>query len=237
MCQIIETLDHVFNQVKIVDLSYTLHPDMPTWPTQPRFQSNIYASQEYGDGSFHCSIHMSEHTGTHVDAPKHFIVGGKPINQVDIRQLIGRGVRIDATDVPDCKEYTLDQLRHFEEINGPIRQGDIVLIRFGWDLRYGLRPEGSAYLENWPGLSPQCAAYLQSKGVRAVGCDTLALDPYPSADYPCHSILLGDNILILENLCNLGEIPTFSYIIGLPHKFYGGSGSPLRIIALCEEGV
>lgn len=234
MSHMIETLDHIRDTAKIVDLSYTFHPDMPAWPTQPRFQSNVYNSQEYGDGSFHCSIHMSEHTGTHVDAPKHFIVGGESIDRVDVRQLMGRGVMVDATSTPACEAYPLEKLLAFEAANGPFCKNDIVMFRFGWDLRYGLRPEGASYLIDWPGLSPECAQYLKDKGVQAVGCDALALDPFPSEDFPCHTILLGSNILILENLCNLDKLPVHSYVIGLPHKYYGGSGSPVRIVAFCE---
>lgn len=235
MSHMIEQLCQLVDASRIVDLSYPFHPDMPAWPTQPRFQSSVYADQTYGDGSYHCAIHFSEHTGTHVDAPRHFIVGGATVDQLDVRQLMGRGVLVDAEGIAPCEAYTLDKLLAFEAEHGPIQAGDIVLFRFGWDLRYGLRPAGGGYLQDWPGLSVECAEYLRDKGVRAVGCDTLALDPFTSETYPCHSVLLGSGILILENLYSLSRLPVFSYVIGLPLKFSGGSGSPLRIIALCEE--
>jgi kynurenine formamidase len=174
---------------------------------------------------------MSEHTGTHIDAPKHFIKGGCPVDELPF--LTGRGVTINAAFMEPKKTLGIEKLREFEARQGEIKKGDIVMLRFGWDDKYRLQPDSREYLRDWPGLGADAAEYLATKQVKAVGCDSLSLDAYGS-DNPCHFILLGKNIPILENIDNLSKLPVFSYVIGLPNKFKGGSGSPIRLIAFCD---
>jgi kynurenine formamidase len=219
---------------RVLDLTHTLEPGMPAWPTQARYGSVIYESYDWGDGALHSMITMSEHTGTHIDAPKHFIRGGCPVDELPPSSIMGRGVNVNAVFVEPRGLFGLEQLKDFEAGQGEIRKGDIVMFRFGWDSKYRLAPDAAEYLRDWPGLAPDAAEYLAGRRVAAVGCDTLALDPYGS-DNPCHPILLGENIPILENIDNLSKLPVFSYVIGLPNKFKGGSGSPIRLIAFVDQ--
>jgi kynurenine formamidase len=229
-----QVLDDLLGKAEIIDLSYTMEPGMPAWPTQARYASVIYAAHEYGDGNLHSMIVFSEHTGTHIDAPRHFVAGACPIDELPIKTVMGRGVHIDALGKENRSLLGLDAVRAFEKNHGEILKGDIVLFRFGWDEKYHIHPHAAEFLKEWPGLSKEAALYLAEKGVKAVGCDCLSLDPYESQDNPVHHLLLGRGIPILENVCNLSRLPAFSYIIGLPNKFKGGSGSPIRLIALTD---
>ena len=106
----------------------------------------------------------------------------------------------------------------------------------GWEKaarRYGICLD-KGFLRDWPGLSEEAARYLADKGVAVVGCDTLALDAFGVKRYISHEILLGQGIPIMENLRNLGELPPFCAVVGLQNKFKGGSGSPIRLVALVQ---
>ncbi len=225
-------MQKLMDDAKIVELSYTLETGMPVWPTHARFGAVVYETYEEGGISYHRQVTYGEHTGTHLDAPRHFFKEGTDISEVDVRSVIGRGVRINAAFLGPREEYTLEMLKDFEKEHGEIRKGDVILFYFGWEDKYGLGKNGEDFLKDWPGLSGEAAQYLLDKGVASVGTDALALDPFGSEIYPSHQILLGNEVPIIENLRNLKTIPVFSYVIGLANKMKDGSGSPIRIIAL-----
>lgn len=225
-------MEQVVKERSILDLSYTMEENMPAWPTQARYGTVIYESYDFGDAAIHSQITMSEHTGTHIDAPLHFFKEAKAVDELELKRLMGRGVLIDASFLKENELLTKDEIKKFEINNVEIKKDDIVIIRFGWDNKYKLQPDCAEYLKNWPGLSKEGAEYFLDKGVSIVGCDTLSLDAFSVNVNICHEILLGNGIPIIENMCNLSKMPVLSYIIGLPNKFKGGSGSPIRIIAL-----
>ncbi|MFP3042322.1 cyclase family protein [Treponema primitia] len=232
---VIELLEQVTGQAHIVDLTHTMESGMPAWPTQARYGAVVYESYDRGDMALHSMVTFSEHTGTHIDAPKHYIKDACPINELPLTRVIGRGVTIDATSVPPRGVLPVEKIKEFEAAHGPIRKGDIVMFRFGWDLKYRLQPDCHDYLSDWPGLSSEAAEYLCGKAVAAVGCDALALDAFGnSMDDPAHHILLGQGIPIIENIDKLSGLPPFCFVIGLPNKFKDGSGSPLRLIAFVD---
>lgn len=230
---LINLLEQVKQNASVVDLSYTMEENMPAWPTHARYGSVVYESYDFGAEAVHSMVTFSEHSGTHIDAPRHFIPGGCPIDQLPPTAVMGRGVMIDATFVQPRGVLTLDDIHRFEKTQGEIRRGDVVMLRFGWDEKYHLQPDCKDFLENWPGLSREGADYFVQKGVAAVGCDALSLDAF-GGECVCHHALLGNSIPILENICNLSKLPVYTYVIGLPLKFKNGSGSPLRLIAFLE---
>lgn len=232
--QVISGMQQILSQAHIVELSYTLEETMPVWPTHARFGTLVYETYEEGAGSMHRQVVFGEHTGTHIDAPKHFFAQGKTVDQLDVRRMMGRGVRVDASFLPACGIYTLKMLREFEREHGAILAGDIVMFRFGWEDKYGIGAASSEFLQDWPGLGEDAARYLLEKKVACVGTDALALDVFGSTEYPSHKVLLGNGVPILENLTNLKQLPDFSFVMGLPNKIKGGSGSPIRMIALVE---
>ena len=218
-----------FDGYEWIDLSHTLEEDIPAYPTHARFGRTLYESYEYGDDALHYGLTTSEHTGTHMDAPLHFIPEGPAVDEIPLDRLAGRAATIEATDLGADDLLSVGRIEAWEENNGPIEAKDRVLIRYGWDRRWTTGPEGRRFLEDWPGLSGEAAV---GKGVSLVGCDTLAVDATISTENPAHYALLGSEVYIIENLNNLDLLPPFCRFLALPLKIRGGSGSPVRAIAL-----
>lgn len=227
---IIEKLIDLTQTAKFVDMTHDLDETIPYWPTHKPFSAELGDHQSKGDESYWRTITIGEHSGTHIDALSHFILGSKNVDEIPLTQIMGRGVNIDATDTPACGLVSVDKIKEFEAANGEIQAGDIVFFRFGWDEKWYDAPN---FLKDWPGTSEEAAKYLLSKGVKAVGCDACALDAFGSAN-ESHQVLLANGVNIIENVDKLAELPVFFGVIGLPCRFKGGSGSTLRLIALTD---
>jgi kynurenine formamidase len=142
-----------FDGYEWVDLSHTLEEDIPAYPTHARFGKTLYESYEYGDAARHYGLTMSEHTGTHMDAPLHFISEGPAhygTDEIPLGRLAGRAATIGATDLGADDLVKVGYIEAWEEEHAPIEAGDRVLIRYGWDLRWATGPEGRRFLEGWP---------------------------------------------------------------------------------------
>jgi len=232
------TLAALLQGFEIIDLSHALEEGIPSWPTHARFGQVLYESYELGDVARHYGLTLSEHTGTHMDAPLHFIPEGPAhygIDEVPLGRLAGRAATIEAPELPPGGLLTATQVREWEEKHGPIQERDRVLVHYGWDRRWGLGPEGTGFLEDWPGLGGDAARYLVEKGVSLIGCDTLAVDAFGSEENPAHYALLGNEVYIVENLKNLDKLPPWSLFMAFPLKVKGGSGSPVRAVALVPK--
>ena len=230
----IKKLQELLNTTTLIDMTWTLEEGMPYWPTQTPFTAETKEHQSLGCESYWRNIAFCEHTGTHMDAGCHFVPGQPSIDRTPVEQIMGRGVNIDVTDTPPCGYAPLSKVLEFEEKYGRIQEGDIVFFRFGWDEKWAIGPEGKDYLTDWPGIHPDIGKYLLTRKVKAVGCDTLALDAFGSTN-PNHPILLGNGVNILENVNKLGELPPFFGVIGLPCKFKAGSGATIRLVALIDQ--
>lgn len=225
----------IFRNREWIDLTHTLEEGIPVWPTHARFGHTLFESYELGDEACQYGLSIGEHTGTHMDSPLHFIADGPAhygTDEMPLQKLAGRAATITATDLGAGDLLTNERIREWEESNGNIEAGDRVLVRYGWDVRWGTGLEGRKFLEPWPGLSGEAAEYLVEKGVALVGCDTLAVDASHSEGNPAHYALLGNETYIVENLKNLDRLPPFSFFMAFPLKIKGGSGSPVRAVAL-----
>lgn len=223
---------------QVIDLSQTLEEHMPHFPTHSMFFHNLWSAPERGGRSLHYLLVMHEHNGTHVDAPAHFLKDAPPdahvtIEHVPLSKLMGRGVRMDCHGTQAGQYVSKEQIREWEDQHGPLQAGDIVLFDFGWAAKWALRPHNQPYVENWPGVGMDAAEYLLSKQIAALGVDTLSPDP-PEAlrTRPIHPVVLEKQMLIVENLCNLDQLPDFFIFLALPLKIREGSGSPIRAVAL-----
>ena len=224
-----------FDAFEWIDLSHTLEEDVPAWPTHARFGRALYESQEMGDVATHYGLTISEHTGTHMDAPLHFVSEGPAhygTDEIPLDRLAGRAATMDVTGLGAGDLLGVDRIEAWERENGPIEARDRVLIRYGWDDRWTTGPEGRRFLEDWPGLSGEAAEYLVGKGVSLVGCDTMAVDAAGTEENPAHHALLGNEVYVVENLKNLDRLPPFCLFMAFPLKIKGGSGSPVRAVAL-----
>jgi kynurenine formamidase len=234
-----ETLSLAFRQAKMVDLSHAYEERMPNSPNHSKFFHNLWGSYRLGDRSLTYQLLMNEHSGTHVDAPAHFITDAKPhahvtIDQVPLNRLVGRGVRIDCRNFREGDYVPQRFVATWEAEHDALREGDIVLFDFGWSAHWGLRPDNLRYIQDWPGISMETAEYLISKSIAAIGVDTLSPDP-PEAhrrQLAIHPVVLERQVLIVENLTNLRQLPDFFLFLAFPLKIRDGSGSPIRAVAL-----
>ena len=228
-----------FDGYEWVDLSHTLEEDIPAWPTHARFGRTLYEDYAAGDVARHYGLTISEHTGTHMDAPLHFIPDGPThygTDKIPLDRLMGRAATVPVTDLGPGDLLTADRVRAWEGEHGPIEAGDKVLLRYGWDQRWATGPEGRRFLEDWPGLSGEAAEYLVEKGVYLVGCDTMAVDAGGTQENPAHHALLGNEVYVVENLKDLDRLPPFCLFMAFPLKIRDGSGSPVRAVALVAGG-
>jgi kynurenine formamidase len=234
----LSTLIATLREAKIIDLSQTLEEHMPHYPTHSKFFHNLWGSYWHGERSLHYQMVLHEHNGTHVDAPAHFISDAKPeahvtMERVPPERLLGRGARLDCRGVKEGDYISRDFIRAWEAKHGALERGDIVLFNFGWSAHWKLRPEHARYTKDWPGVSMGAAEYLVEKSVAALGVDALSPDPPAAlASNPIHPFVLERQILIIENLTNLEQLPDFFLFVALPLKIRKGSGSPIRAMAL-----
>jgi kynurenine formamidase len=223
---------------RLIDLSQTLEEHMPHYPTHSKFFHNLWGSYWHGGRSLSYQLVMNEHNGTHVDAPAHFISDANPaahvtIDRVPPRRLLGRGARIDCRHMKEGGYVSKGFIQSWEKTHGVLGADDIALFNFGWSERWGLRPEDGRYTRDWPGVSMEAAEYLAEKSVAALGVDTLSPDPPAAlAANPIHPVVLEKQVLIIENLTNLDQLPDFFLFAALPLKIRGGSGSPIRAVAI-----
>jgi len=216
---------------RVVDLTQDIHPGMQLFPVFPKPSFVLWTRREtYGFETE--AMFLVTHTGTHVDAPYHFHAGGIRVDQIPPERLLGPGLLLDFSDWPEKGLIGAEDLRRAEGAAGTrIQRGDIVLIRTGWDRYLG----SERYASGYPGLSREAAQYLLDCGAAAVGVDSPNPDHPDAGDFPVHNTLLPREVLIIENLANLGAIgrPRFRFI-GLPLKIRGGTGSPIRAVAIVE---
>ena len=223
---------------RVIDLSQPLEEHMPHFPTHSKYFHNLWGSYWHGNRALTYQITMNEHNGTHVDAPAHFVTDAKPaahvtIENVPLTRLIGRGVRMDCRGMKEGDYVSKSFITDWEAEHLALAAGDVVAFNFGWSAHWGLRPDDQRYVTDWPGISMEAAEYLIEKSVAAIGVDTLSPDP-PAAlvGKPIHPVVLEKQILIIENLTNLEQLPDCFLFLALPLKIRGGSGSPVRAVGI-----
>ncbi|WP_460274340.1 cyclase family protein [Celeribacter sp. ULVN23_4] len=220
----------------LIDLTHPLDNGMPVWPGHPEFEQISIANFEDGDISCNHSLRMSEHSGTHLDAPAHFVPGGMPIDEVPLTRFFGPLSVISATDLAPDTELPAARIEAFEAAYGILPEGGAVMFHFGWD-RFWAHPEdGEKFLRDWPGLSKAAAELLAQRRVSLVGCDCMSIDRFSTTEFPAHRILLGEGIMVGENFARLGDLPPQCRLSALPLKIKGGSGAPLRAVAHLDKG-
>jgi kynurenine formamidase len=240
-------------RIQVVDLSQPLGPDTPVIGLPPIFAASPGVSIETlsryddkGPGWYWNTIRMGEHTGTHFDAPVHWITGrdltDNTTDTIPARQFIGPACVIDATsDVAANEDYLLDvpALERWESVHGRIPKGAWVLLRTGWSRRGGdaflnVREDGP----HGPGFDQATSLLLAaSRDVLGVGVETIGTDAGQAGrfdpPFPNHHIMHGRGKFGLASLCNLDRLPpTGAVVIAAPLKIVNGSGSPVRAIAL-----
>lgn len=237
--------------LEIVDLTHPFDAKTIYWPTEDGFELTESAKGMQPGGYYYEAnvFRAAEHGGTHVDAPVHFAKGKWTVDQIPLENLIGDAILVDvsanAEGQPDYA-VTVEDFVRWETIHGPIPDGRIVLVHTGWGERWpkrkrylGTDERGEEALAKlrFPGLSPEAAHWLvDDRNVHAVGLDTPSIDPGRSTTFEAHQILFAANVPAFENLARLDRLPPTGFdVVALPMKIRGGSGAPLRIVALIEK--
>lgn len=230
----------------MVDLSHAYGEGTLYWPTDTRgFELNTLAEGETPAGFFYAAKEFAsaEHGGTHLDAPYHFAEGQVDVAGIPLSRLILPGLVVDVSDQaaadPDYRVSAAD-LEGWEARNGTIPAGSAVLLRTGWASRW---PDALAYLGDdtpgdatnlhFPALGADAMRSLVERDVGLVGIDTASTDYGPSTDFIVHQIGAAAGIPNLENLADLSALPETGFLLlALPMKIEGGSGAPVRVVAL-----
>jgi kynurenine formamidase len=234
----------------IVDLTHAYGPSTVFWPTSPsKFELNRLAFGMTPGGYFYAanSLATPEHGGTHLDAPIHFSENGKTAEQIPLDQLIAPAVVIDvSTQAAADRDYRLtpEDVIQFERRHSTIAPGTIILLRTGWSRHWpnvkaylGDDTPGAASKLSFPSFGAEAARLLvEQRGAAALGVDTASIDYGRSTDFQVHRIAAARNVPGLENLTNLDRLPPRgALVIALPMKIEGGSGGPLRAVALLPK--
>jgi arylformamidase len=219
------TMRYLFN--KAVDLTHELHNGMPVYPgdLSPSFVS--FATLEK-DGVNLTRMTLGSHTGTHIDAPRHFIPDGIGVDQISPTKLVGEAYVTDLSSKPIGSGITGRDLR--QTLEGRVVEDDIVVIYTGCSEHWG----DDSINSNYTYLTGDAANYLVSKKIRAVGIDFLSVEKFHAPAPIAHKTLLGNGIFIMESLGR--ETKQFVgkriLIICLPIKLQNGDGAPSRIVAI-----
>lgn len=237
-----------FPSGRVVDLTHAFDANSVYWPTAEQFKLETDFEGMTEKGYFYSAYRYSaaEHGGTHLDSPVHFAKGRHTVDQIPLNQLMGSAIVIDVTRQcatnPDYLVSVAD-FENWERRNGRIRPGTIVLLRTGFGKLYpdrqkylGTDERGAAAVAklHFPGLDPAAARWLtQSRSIKAIGLDTASIDYGQSTLFESHRILFEHNVPAFENVANLEQLPAKGFnVIALPMKIKGGSGGPLRIVAV-----
>ncbi len=217
-----------------IDLSQPLYNGIPLAGALPRFQSSLYLSLDAGDTCNCYSSVLSDHTGTHCDAPFHVLPDGKKLDQYPVDACSGTAICLDVTEC-EGQAITLEAMKKAESRCREMEKGDIVLFYTGHSRYWGKRPEGMEYLKNRPWIDPPATQYLINKKIKAIGIDVGGPDPL-GAGHIVHDLLLSHEILIVETLTNLSSVVNREFLfLAFPLKLVGTSGAPLRAVAMLEE--
>jgi isatin hydrolase len=258
---------------RIVDLSLPLAETLPcSWPGSVPYRHTVYDWFESREGElgplvskgpFHTRwLMMAEHTGTHFDAPTHWVpppdsglpgagpAGAVSTDRVPLEQLIGPAVVVDATETVGRAEpgrsprIEADVLEAFEAAHGRIERGEIVLLRTDWDRRYVEGAAGRGYVVDcvtgrvpaWPAPTAEAVQLLVERGVRCLGADTPSIGAADDG-YPAHFAGLSQGLAYVEGLARLAELPVRGALFAFfPLLLRGGSGAPGRAVCFLGEG-
>ena len=236
---------------KIVDLSHTYSSETIYWVTAKEFELDTVFAGQTEKGYYYAANNFStaEHGGTHLDAPIHFAENKQTVDEIPLERLMGEAIKIDvssnALDNPDYLISIEDLLAWEARHETQIPNGSIVLLETGYSQFYpdkvkymGTAARGDAAVRelHFPGLSPEAATWLvETRNINAIGIDTPSIDFGQSEYFESHVILLSNDIPAFENLTSLQELPEKGFqVIALPMKIEGGSGAPLRIVAVLD---
>jgi arylformamidase len=204
----------------IYDVTVPITNTMPVWPSDPPVQliPNSHVSRDKSHTVRLTAIEMGSHTGTHIDAPYHFVEGGRRLHEIPLEQLTGKATVLDIAAASSIARGDVEQLK----LDGVKR----VLFKTENSRHW---KDGKFY-ENFVYLEPEAGQLLVDRGIVLVGIDYLSIDKFKSETHPTHFVLLRKNIVILEGL-DLSSVPAGEYdMTALPLNLQDADGAPTRVI-------
>ena len=215
--------------MKIIDLTLTISNKIPTFPGSP--QPNFIPWEKIKDDGYNLELlFLSSHTGTHLDAPYHFLEKGSKIHEISLKKLVSNAVLIKSRKKRN-ETITKTDIQKFEKKHGKIESFSSVVFWTGWQRNL----QKDNYFTKNPGLSVSAANYLASKKIGLVGIDSPSIDLGTDFKFPVHQIFAKKGMLIVENLANLEKIKSSKFhLVVLPLKLKGATGSPVRAIAFVD---
>ena len=207
------------------DITYPIFEGMTGWPNQPATTYDVLSCIHCGDQARVTMLHFSAHTGTHMDAPSHFLAQGIDISQAPIHVGLGP-VRIARIDCP--AEVTVQQLKDYEARTRPLEKGERLLLRTpNSDRALWLQ---DPFNKEYHAIGPEAAKYIAGKRLLLVGVDYLSVGPFYEGNPQTHRALMGANVWIIEGV-DLRKVSEGEYeMICLPLKLSGSDGSPVRVL-------
>ena len=207
----------------IFDISIGIDENLPLWPGDPELRLHWAANIEQGDLVNLTELSMSIHTGTHIDAPLHFLPNGKPIDSLSLNVFVGEA---QVVAIPqDVNLITVDILQDVCEINAA---------RILFKTKNSQLWETSKFQQDYVALEASAAQWLVDQGVQLVGIDYLSIAPFKDPA-PTHEILLSNDVVIIESLDLRLVKPGIYTLICLPIKLVGREAAPTRAILLSQE--
>jgi len=215
--------------MKIIDLTLTVSDKIPTFPGSP--QPNLIPWENIKEDGYNLELlFLSSHTGTHMDAPYHFLEKGAKIHEISLKKLVSEAALIQSRK-GSGESITKTDIQKFEKKSGKIDGFSSVIFQTGWQRNL----QKKYYFTKNPGLSVSAAKYLASKKISLVGIDSPSIDVGTDSKFSVHQIFAKKGMLIVENLANLDKIKSSKFhLVVLPLKLKNATGSPVRAIAFVE---
>jgi kynurenine formamidase len=212
--------------MKIFDLTHAVTQDMPVFPgTEPPVIVEQCTIAEHGFREKKISLYS--HTGTHVDAPSHMIPDGYSLDQFPIEKFHG----VACVYTHDRKGGNLITIQHLKLMVPELEKADFLLIATGWDRYWG----SEMYFSPFPVLGRDTAEWILQFGLKGIGLDVISADNMDSETFPVHHVLLGNGLVIVENLKNLISITSISCMFScLPLNLQNADGAPVRAMAVVD---
>ena len=215
--------------MKIIDLTLTVSDKIPTFPSSP--QPNFIPWENIKEDGYNLEVlFLSSHTGTHMDAPHHFLEKGAKIHEISLKKLVSEAALIQCRK-NGGQSITKMDIQKFEKNHGKIENFSSVIFYTGWQKNL----QKKYYFTKNPGLSVSAAKYLTSKKISLVGIDSPSIDLGKDPKFSVHKIFAKKGVLIVENLANLDKIKSSKFhLVVLPLKLKNATGSPVRAIAFVD---
>ena len=215
--------------MKVIDLTLTISNKIPTFPGSP--QPTFIPWEDVKEDGYNLELlFLSTHTGTHMDAPHHFLEKGAKIHEISLEKLVSEAALIKSKK-NSSEIITKTDIQKFEKKHGKIEGFSSVIFQTGWQRNL----QKKYYFTKNPGLSVSAAKYLASKKISLVGIDSPSIDLGKDDKFSVHQIFAKKGILIVENLANLDKIKSSKFhLVVLPLKLKNATGSPVRAIAFVE---